>query len=68
MKYTLLAIFLLFGTIQAVTEIFDTGNYRRLKDAIGENFTFWDAKCRGELKIFQQIGKFIVQFLDNHLS
>ena len=57
MKYTLLAIFLLFGTIQAVTNVFDTSNYRRLHDLIEANFTFWDAQCRGELnfKIFLKV-------------
>ena len=57
MKYTLLTIFLLFGTIQTAKDIFDTSNYRRLRDVIGANFTFWDAQCRGELnfRIFQKM-------------
>ena len=55
MKYIILAIFPLFGTIQAVTNVFDTGNYRRLHDVIGANFTIWDAKCRGEIKLFLNV-------------
>ena len=49
MMYPLFAICTLLGTLDVVAGLIDTSNYKILVDQKGGNFTFWDAKCKGEM-------------------
>ena len=51
MIHTLLMVFTLLGTLQFshATIRFDTSDYKILTDRRGGNFSYYAAKCRGEL-------------------
>ena len=48
--YALLAICTLLGGLQGITASIDTSNYKILIDRRADNFTYWEAQCRGEPK------------------
>ena len=47
----ILVVVTLLSTLQVVTgpHVYDTSNYIILQEPREENFTFFDAKCRGKL-------------------
>ena len=49
MAYSYLTISLLLGTLQGITALIDTSNYKILIDNKGGDNTFWEAQCRGEM-------------------
>ena len=50
---TLLVVTILLTTLQVVTgpHVYDTGNYMILQEPREENFTLFDGKCRGKLRV-----------------
>ena len=55
MAYSYLTISLLLGTLQGITALIDTSNYKILIDRKGGDYTFWNAQCKGKLNFHQRL-------------
>ena len=53
MACSYLTISLLLGTLQGITALIDTSNYKILIDRKGGDFAFWNVQCKGKLNLHQ---------------
>ena len=61
--YTLLVVTILLTASQVVTgpHVYDTGNYMILQEPREENFTLFDGKCRGKLRVItRSVNRYLV--------
>ena len=49
MAHKFSVLYILFGTLQAVTGIFDTSNYQVVTDSRNQGFSYYAEQCNSEL-------------------